>query len=140
MSQLSKHETSEFPAAVPEIPVSDLQAALAYYTASLGFNVDWVEKMGLAGISRGACRIFVADKNFRERYRNTGPALVWLNLDSKEKVDALHKQWAADNARIISPAESKPWGLHEFTAADTDGNLFRVFYDFGTPERDKDSG
>jgi len=28
----------------------------------------------------------------------------------------------------------KSWGLHEFTAADPDGNLFRVFYDFATPE------
>jgi hypothetical protein len=34
----------------------------------------------------------------------------------------------------------KPWGLHEFTAADPDGNLFRVFYDFGTPGRAKDAG
>ena len=27
--------------------------------------------------------------------------------------------------------------LHEFTAADPDGNLFRVFYDFTTPERER---
>jgi hypothetical protein len=33
--------------------------------------------------------------------------------------------------------ESKSWGLHEFTAADPDGNLFRVFYDFATPERER---
>jgi hypothetical protein len=33
-------------------------------------------------------------------------------------------------ARIVSPPESKPWKLHEFTAADLDGNLIRVFYDF----------
>ncbi len=24
----------------------------------------------------------------------------------------------------------KPWKLHEFTLADLDGNMFRVFYDF----------
>jgi hypothetical protein len=29
--------------------------------------------------------------------------------------------------------------LHEFTVADLDGNLFRVFYDFATPERAKDA-
>ena len=34
-------------------------------------------------------------------------------------------------------ARVKPWGLHEFTVADPDGNLFRVFYDFATPEREK---
>jgi len=27
-------------------------------------------------------------------------------------------------------ARGKPWKLREFTAADLDGNLIRVFYDF----------
>jgi hypothetical protein len=39
----------------------------------------------------------------------------------------------------MSAPESKSWGLHEFTATDLDGNLFRVFYDFGTAERTKDA-
>jgi len=41
---------------------------------------------------------------------------------------------APHNAELISTPESKPWGLHGFTAADPDGNLFRVFYDFRTAE------
>jgi hypothetical protein len=45
-------------------------------------------------------------------------------------VDELHETWSGRNARIISKPESKPWHLHEFTAADPDGNLLRVFYDF----------
>jgi hypothetical protein len=64
--------------------------------------------------------------------------LTWLNLDSKEDVDELYRAWSASLARLIAAPESKPWGLHEFTAADLDGNLFRVFYDFATPERAKD--
>lgn len=32
---------NEFPAAVPEIPVSDLDPALDYYQNILGFAVDW---------------------------------------------------------------------------------------------------
>jgi hypothetical protein len=42
-------------------------------------------------------------------------------------------------AKTISAPESKSRGLHEFTAADPDGNLFRVFYDFATPERSKNA-
>ena len=38
----------------------------------------------------------------------------------------------------MSGPESKSWGLHEFTAADLDGNLFRVFYDFATPARERE--
>jgi hypothetical protein len=44
----------EFPGAVPEIPVRDINEAAAYYENSLGFTVDWGgEERGLAGISKG---------------------------------------------------------------------------------------
>jgi uncharacterized glyoxalase superfamily protein PhnB len=131
---------SEFPGAVPEIPVSDIATAAAYYQNSLGFTLDWGdEELGLAGISRGDCRMFLADQQFRKAYGNVGPALTWLNLGSKEDVDELYRAWSSSNAKLISAPQSKPWGLHEFTAADPDGNLFRVFYDFATPERAKDA-
>lgn len=125
-----------FPTAVPEIPVKDIAAALAYYRDNLGFTVDWSdEALGLAGISKGHCRMFLANEQFRRNSGNAGPTLIWLNLDSKEAVDQLHRLWSASHARLLSAPESKPWGLHEFTAADPDGNLFRVFYDFATAER-----
>ena len=125
---------SEFPGAVPEIPVSDINKAAAYYQRNLGFTLDWGgEELGLAGISKGNCRMFLANRKYRKHYGNVGPTLIWLNLDSKEEVDELYRVWNASEASLISQPESKPWGLHEFTAADPDGNLFRVFYDFKTP-------
>ena len=56
--------------------------------------------------------------------------LFWLNLNSKSEVDDLFSQWKAAQAKIISEPEDKPWKLREFIAADLDGNLIRVFYDF----------
>jgi uncharacterized glyoxalase superfamily protein PhnB len=124
---------SEFPGTVPEIPVTDIASAAAYYQDNLGFSLDWGgEELGLAGISKGNCRMFLADQEHRKEYGNVGPTLIWLNLKSKEEVDQLYRVWNASNARLMSAPESKPWGLHEFTAADLDGNLFRVFYDFAT--------
>ncbi len=124
---------SHFPAPVPEIPVSDINDASAYYENKLGFTVDWGGgELGLAGISKGDCRIFLATTDYRKSYGNAGPVMTWLNLESKEEVDNLYREWSASGATLVSPPESKPWGLHEFTAADPDGNLFRVFYDFGT--------
>ena len=120
----------ELPAAVPEIPVSDINAALDYYQNKLGFNVDWGSGGGIAGISNGHCRIFLTAPGFREQHGNTAPVVIWLNLESKKEVDELYAIWNANGARIISLPESKAWQLHEFTAADLDGNLFRVFYDF----------
>lgn len=125
-----------FPAAVPEIPVKDIQAAAAYYQNHFGFTLDWLATdLGLAGISKGQCRLFLADADFRQHYGNAGPVLTWLNLDSNDEVDALYRSWSASEARLLCVPESKPWGLHEFTAADPDGNLFRVFHDFGTARR-----
>lgn len=121
----------EFPAAVPEIPVTDMNAALDYYQRKLGFNIDWGgPDGGIAGISKGECRMFLTDRDFRASHGNASPVMIWLNLNSREEVDELHQLWTAAGAKILSPPEPKPWKLHEFTASDLDGNLFRVFYDF----------
>ena len=125
----------EFPAAVPEIPVTDMNAALDYYQVQLGFSVDWGgAEGGIAGISKGHCRMFLTDAEFRQHHGNAAPVMIWLNLDSKEEVAEVYEVWNGSGARIISPPESKPWKLYEFTASDLDGNLFRVFYDFSRDE------
>lgn len=127
---------STFPGAVPEIPVRNINEAAVYYESNLGFTVDWgSEELGLAGISKGNCRMFLANSDHRKKYGNSGPVLTWLNLDSKEEVDNLYRLWSDRKVKLVSAPESKPWGMHEFIAADPDGNLFRVFYDFATPER-----
>ena len=128
----------ELPGAIPEIPVDDLDAALAYYTRHLGFAHDWGGDSGggIAGVSQGSCRLFLADRAFRERrYGNVASVLIWLNLGSRREVDDLYEQWSGSGVQIVSPPESKPWKLHEFTAADLDGNLLRVFYDFAWETR-----
>lgn len=124
--------TGEFSGAVPEIPVSHVDKAVEYYQNCLGFTLDWGSEAaaGIAGISKGYCRMFLTNPAFRQGYGNSGPVLIWLNLSSREEVNELHELWSRNQARIVSPPDSKPWMLHEFTAADLDGNLLRVFYDF----------
>ncbi len=124
--------TDAFPGAVPEIPVTDMASALLYYEQKLGFHVDWGrDGGGIAGISQGRSRIFLTDHEFRGYFRNQAPVVVWLNLDSKEDVDALHAKWVSNGARILHPPESKSWSrLHEFVIADPDGNIIRAFYNF----------
>ena len=124
-----------FPPACPEVPVSALTAALAFYRDSLGFAVDWSdEQLGLADLSRGDARLFMASENYRSILGNRGPILLWLNLGSRDEVDALHAEWAAAGAAIAAPPEAKPYNLYEFLARDPDGNILRVFYDFGWEE------
>lgn len=120
-----------FPAAVPEIPAASIDKAVAYYVKTLGFTVDWGgEEGGIAGISRGDCRLFVTNPSFHKTFGNGGTILFWLNLSSKAEVDELFAEWEAAGAKIVSAPEDKPWKLREFMAADLDGNQIRVFYDF----------
>jgi catechol 2,3-dioxygenase-like lactoylglutathione lyase family enzyme len=121
----------KFPAAVPEIPAANVDTAAAYYVNSLGFTLDWGdEEGGIAGVSRGDCRLFITNSTFRAQFGNAPPLLVWLNVASKAEVDELYEEWKETKAEIVSEPDDKPWLLREFTAADLDGNLIRVFYDF----------
>ena len=120
-----------FPKPVPEIPAANVDKAVAYYVNNLGFTFDWGgDAGGIAGISRGDCRLFITNPGFRASNGNTSPILLWLNLQSKAAVDDLHGSWTATQAKIVSKPQDKLWKLREFIAADLDGNLIRVFYDF----------
>ena len=124
--------TKAFPAAVCEIPVTDMTKALSYYEECLGFSVDWGrEGGGIAGISQGRARIFLTDMAIRGHFGNEPPAVIWINLDSKDEVDSLYERWKAAGATILHEPESKEWSrLHEFVATDPDGNIIRAFYNF----------
>lgn len=124
-----------FPPVCPEVPVSTL-AALEYYRDKLGFTVDWSdEQLGLAGLSRGDTRIFMSAAEYRTAIGNRPPIVLWLNLASRAEVDALYEQWTVAGATIAAPPQAKSYKLYEFLAPDPDGNVFRVFYDFGWEER-----
>ena len=129
---MEQEMSGEFPSAVPEIPVADIAKALAYYEQCLGFTVDWGrDGGGIAGISQGRSRLFLTDKTIREHFHNEAPVVIWLNLDSRAEVDALHERWKDRGAEIMHPPESKSWSrLHEFVARDLDGNFIRAFYNF----------
>ena len=120
-----------FPAPVPEIPAANIDNAAEYYVKTMGLTFDWSDdQSGIAGVSRGHCRLFITNRHFRTSYGNVGPILFWLNLDSRVEVDELFAEWKAAGANMISDPEDKPWKLREFMAADLYGNLIRVFYDF----------
>ena len=127
---------SSFPSVCPEVPVRDLEASLAYYRNRLGFAVDWSdEALGLAGISRGSSRLFLSNAAYRSALGNAAPIVLWLNLNNRAEIDALHAGWASAGVAIDEPPAAKPYKLYEFFAQDLDGNILRVFYDFSWEER-----
>ncbi|ATQ42115.1 VOC family protein [Caulobacter mirabilis] len=124
-----------FPPTCPEVPVRSLSDALACYRDRLGFTVDWSDDdLGLAGVSQGDSRLFLADAGYRADQGNAAPVVLWINASDRDEVDAIHARWRSAGAIILAAPEAKPWKLYEFTAQDPDGNRLRVFYDFGWEE------
>jgi uncharacterized glyoxalase superfamily protein PhnB len=122
---------ARFPQAVPEIPVSNVDTAAAYYVNVLGFSFDWGDDAGgIGGISQGDCRMFLTNAAFRASHGPNSAVIVWLNLNSTQEVDDLFARWTEAGAAIVEAVEDKPWNLREFRIADPDGNQLRVFYDF----------
>ncbi len=121
-----------FPPVCPEIPVRALAESLAYYRDRLGFEIDWSdEQLGLAGLSKGDSRLFMASTEFRTLFGSQIPIVLWINLGDRGEVDALHAQWLTAGADLAGPPQAKPYKLYEFLARDLDGNVLRIFYDFG---------
>jgi predicted lactoylglutathione lyase len=135
---------TNFPQAVPEIPVNNVDRAAEYYVSVFGFSFDWGnDDGGIGGISQGDCRMFLTNPSFRAVHGPRGPVIVWLNLTSKQEVDELFNRWKENGAKIVEAVADKPWHLREFRVADPDGNHLRAFYDFsreivGDPSRQDD--
>lgn len=124
------------PPVCPEVPVSALATAAAYYRDRFGFTIDWADEvLGLAGVSRGETRLFLAAAGYRATLGNHAPIVLWLNLCDRDEVDALYAEWSASGAKITAPPCAKPYKLYEFFARDIDANVLRVFYDFAWEEK-----
>lgn len=92
---------THFPQAVPEIPVSNVEKAAEYYVIVLGFNFDWGnDEGGIAGISQGECRMFLANAAFHQGYGTGGPVMIWLNLNSKARVQG-RRSGRQSTARVL---------------------------------------
>lgn len=57
--------------------------------------------------------------------QGTNSELVF-KVESKDKVDAIHKRWHDEKIRIAQPPTAMDFG-YTFTALDPDGNRIRVF-------------
>ena len=120
----------KLPAPVPELPVTDIEAATDAYARQMGFTVDWTYEDELAGISKDAARLFLRRRTPQE-VGERRIACVWLNMKSAAEVDELHAEWKERGVRIVDELQTAPYNLREFTAEDLDGNRLRVFFDLG---------
>jgi uncharacterized glyoxalase superfamily protein PhnB len=101
--------------AAPEIPVEDLDAALAYYSDHLGFRTR-------SRMPDGDYAIIQRDDVALHLFKGsaaTQPASCHIFASG---LDALSAELSERGARIIQPVELKPWGTRDFRVADPYGN------------------
>ncbi|MGH3156966.1 MAG: VOC family protein, partial [Streptosporangiaceae bacterium] len=120
----------------PIFPVRDLAAALAHY-ASLGFETSAYQDgdgYGFAGRDGAGLHLEAHSDHGHEDHGHDGHehdghehgASAYLFV---RDADALYEEWSGPGiGGHTEPAEDKPWGMHEGTHTDPDGNLIR----FGT--------
>jgi uncharacterized glyoxalase superfamily protein PhnB len=114
---------------VPTIRVTDMAAALDFYTERLGFTVS---RGGPTDpncvVTRGDARLMleVAGDLFSPGYNaairdRLGSASATTLYMEAEDLDALYADAREGGVEVVDPLADRPWGQSEFTVADPHG-------------------
>ena len=99
----------------PSIPVTDVLAAVDFYTTKLGFRLGftWGEPPTLAGVNLGDVQIFL---------RQGTPAPQGCSLYFViGAADELCEFQRARGVEIVEPLGDRPWGFRDYTVRDLHG-------------------
>src|SRR5687767_13459752 len=101
-------------AIMPELPLSDVPAGVAYYRDVLGFSVNYAQH-DIGVMDRDRTRLLLVART--PRHTGIGSCYFYVH-----DVDALHAELVAKGARVQGAPVSQPWGLREFQVLDLEGN------------------
>jgi catechol 2,3-dioxygenase-like lactoylglutathione lyase family enzyme len=101
--------------ATPILPVSDLEAAEAFW-AAVGQDVERWEGGGYAFVGGDGEILHLSEDEA------AGGGACYLLV---ETVGSWHQRWTAAG-HAPGPIEDQPWGMREFTVKDPAGNAIRV--------------
>lgn len=102
----------------PEIPVDDLNQAVAYYTQRLGFTVATAIGNEYAIVERDGIALHL----FEEHPPTS--ARAGLHLFTRELED-LHAELSQRGATMAAPITLQPWGNRDFRVTDSAGNVLK---------------
>lgn len=98
---------------LPELPVSDVSAAVAYYQKILGFKVNYAQD-DLGVMDRDDVTLLLIPRTGNQ---SVGSCYAYIR-----DADALHTELTARGADVQGRPVSRPWGLRDFSVLDLDGN------------------
>jgi uncharacterized glyoxalase superfamily protein PhnB len=109
---------------MPELPLTDVFAGLAYYRDVLGFSVNY-QQHDIAVMDRDIVRILLIART--PRHTGIGSCYIYVR-----DADRLHAELVAKGANVQGEPLSHPWGLRDFRVIDLEGNQLT----FGQPFED----
>ena len=118
---LLRNRGSEASAISPVFPVSDLDAAVAHYSA-LGFETESFPASGFAFVRTGRTEIHL--QRVPDLNPSTSTSSCYLLVTD---ADSLYREWEDSEALgyLVPPADTE-FGLREFSHIDIDGNVIRI--------------
>ena len=99
---------------MPELPLDNVPAGVAYYRDVLGFEVNY-QQHDLGVMDRDEVRLLLIART--EGHKGIGSCSLYVNA-----VDALHAELVEKGANVQGQPISRPWGLREFHILDLEGN------------------
>jgi|GEM_PF-224264 len=100
--------------ALPELPCSDVAAAVAWYRDVLGFRINY-QQHDLGVMDRDTITVLLIART--DQHKGIGSCEVYV-----ADADLLYEELQAKGARILGPPVSHPWGLRDFRVIDPEGN------------------
>jgi len=101
-------------AIMPELPLTDVPAGVAYYRDVLGFTVNYAQH-DIGVMDRDKTRLLLVARS--PRHTGIGSCSFYVH-----DADALHAELVAKGANVQGEPVSYPWGLREFRVLDLEGN------------------
>ena len=96
------------------LPVRSLARGIRFYTAKLGFKLDWRGKV-VCSVSRDGRPIMLRQADRREKL---SPVWVWIGLHS----DRLFETFKAKRVKVVQKPQNHSWA-YDMMFADPDGNV-----------------
>lgn len=100
--------------ALPELPLDDVAAGIAYYRDVLGFSINYAQD-DLGVIYRDEVTLLLIART--PQHTGIGSACIYI-----EDADVLYAEFLSTGANIQGPPVSYPWGLRTFLVFDLEGN------------------
>ncbi len=107
--------------ALPELPLENVAAGVAYYRDFLGFRINYAQA-DIGVMDRDDVTLILIARS--EKHTGIGSCYIYIH-----DADALHAELVAKGANVLAKPVSHPWGLREFAVLDLEGNQIK----FGQP-------